>query len=175
MNKYLELMKQFSFPEDALQYFLDQEIAAEFESQEYYDIQNICLFPFSEIKTTEIGLSTWEYRVNHAIKDDPNIGSDGYYWIEMLDLIREVNDYECDGLLVWIPEIKQFGTCDCDHGVIYIFKDIGWTEILENLFTYVNTQWIYNGEIAKSLKKQYQIFDIYDYCNPWEIWTFNED
>ena len=168
-------MKQLSLPEDAIQYFLNQENTFEFESEEYDDIQHVDFFPFSNIQPDEISLSTWEYRVNHGIKNDPNINKDGSYYIQAVDLIGEVNDYESVGILVWIPEIKQFGTCDCDHGILYVFKDISWSFVIENLFTYVNTQWIYDGEIANSLKKQYQIYDIYDYCNPWEIWTFIEE
>jgi len=173
--KFQESMQELSLPEDAIQYFLNIENTFEFENEEYADIQHIALYPFSNIQTIEIGISTCEYRVNHGINDDPNIDKDGYYNLQVVDLIEDVNDYESVGILVWIPEIKQFGTWDCDHGVLYVFKDISWSLVIKNIFTYVNTQWIYYGEMANKLKDQYQIHGIYDFCNPWEIWTFVEE
>ncbi len=58
--KFQESMKQLSLPEDAIQYFLNQENTFVFDSEEFDDIQHIDFFPFSDIQPIESSLSTWE-------------------------------------------------------------------------------------------------------------------
>jgi hypothetical protein len=174
-DEFINEMKEKQVPEEVINYFIKNDRNIKFSIDEKLDVQQIELFKYDEIENIDITISTWEYRENYNIKEDPNIEEDGYYRISAINFVKEVNDYLSEGLLVWIPDIKQFGTCDTDHGVVYIFKDIKWDQIIENIFTYTNTQWNFYEPNIELLETKYKIFDIYRYYKPWELWEFIKD
>lgn len=176
----LNELLNYNFPQEAISYFENQKECLEidnkkktFISDEFKnEIDYAKFYTLEEIKIYNVLLSTWEYRVNYNETRDPNIEKDGSYKINSLDLIKDVDGYSPEGILVWFPDLNQFGTSDCDHGVIYIFKDKSWNEIISDLFTYINVQWDFYNEERKKITNT---DSIYDYCKPWELWDFIED
>lgn len=58
-----------------------------------------------------------------------------------IDLIKECNSYQPEGILVWLLELGMYGSWDCDHHTIRIFPHADWSEICNYMRRYVNDQW----------------------------------
>ena len=163
----IDRLKKYNLPSEAINYLTNPKTKKIFAWPQERNINHAELNGIKDIIITNVTISTWEYRSNehsHESAEDPNIEKDGYYSVTALDLIHSVNDYNESGVLIWIPELGQFGTADTEHGVIYIFKDVDWETILKDLHSYIDYQW---NPIEDS-----KIIDIYEFCNPWELWKF---
>lgn len=79
-------------------------------------------------------------------------------------MIKKMNDYGELGLLAWIPDLRSFGTCDPEHGTVYVFKDVNWATLLVSIMFFVNYQW---NPVRYTVVR-----DIYDVCKPWKLWDF---
>ncbi len=61
---------------------------------------------------------------------------------EGYDLIAACGDsFEPEGILIWFPKLRQYGTWDCDHHVITVYPGVTWAEIAAAPTWYVNGQW----------------------------------
>jgi len=166
LEKRLVDLHALSFPEEAIEYLSQAESDLSFSSKKYRDVKEITLCNLKELRFDEMIVYTENHRNEGGnAQSDPNIEKEGYYIIPVIDLVKEVNDYLNTGLLVWIPAIKRFGTCDPDHGHVYVIENTGWKELLDDLFTFANTQW-------RASRQPEQIKTIYDCCKPWEIWKY---
>jgi len=134
LNSILEINPDWNLPKELLVYLSNQDSQIEFHTNEPYQVDFIKLNNINELSEIEMYISTWEYRVNQGLTIDPNIEEDGMYYFKVVDLVKEVNDYSNYGIISWIPDLQQFGTFDCDHGVVYIFKDVTWNQIIDNIF-----------------------------------------
>ncbi len=77
------------------------------------------------------------------------------------DLVQEVNDYTAEGILVWFPELHQFGTCDIDHAEIITFPSATWRQIMQDPTWYFNAQWYCDEPWFRQENK-------FTYVNPWK-------
>ena len=93
----------------------------------------------SEIKLVKLYVDASEYIENYEELDRQLDGM--YFPIEVFDLLKEVPGYSARGVLIWLPGILEFGSFDTDHGVVYSFPDVPWSQILESPEKYVNCQW----------------------------------
>lgn len=104
------------------------------------EIEKVIFYSVDELINDFQIIDTHEYFLNHSeFKEDPEI----QYHIPAINLIKKdaEDNYESDGLLVWVPIIKCFGSFDIDHFIGHLFKDTGWNEIESNLGDFINTQW----------------------------------
>lgn len=64
-----------------------------------------------------------------------------------VDLIEEcTGDYDPEGLLVWFPGERSFGSWDSSHDEVFLFGvDVGWTEIAASPARYINAQWAFDN------------------------------
>ena len=102
----------------------------EVDSVEFFTPDNLPLSLFE--------IDTYEYHLNH---DEPGEDPEQRYVIEGVDLIQECNDHEPDGILVYFPLLKEFGTWDCDHRIISLYPGAKWDDIEKSLPSFVNAQW----------------------------------
>jgi hypothetical protein len=92
----------------------------------------------SDLKHTTFPVGTSEYHLNH---DEPGEDPDLYYDIEGINLIQNCHGYQPDGILIYFPLFQEFGSWDCDHGIITLYPKVAWTVIERRLADYVNAQW----------------------------------
>ena len=72
----------------------------------------------------------------------PESGSLPSFTTEGVSLIAECEDYDPDGLLLWIPKLNSYGTWDCDHEVVSAFpSDVSWSMISNDPLRYLNAFW----------------------------------
>jgi hypothetical protein len=128
-------------PESAIQFLkqhADQEVTL---SGHGLEVQCVKFFQPDELAEDFTILDTCDYHLNHGeFFEDPELS----YWITSVDLIKEDCDdyYEADGLLIWFPFLRCFGSSDTDHQLIYIFKDVRFEKIIHNFGAFINTQWL---------------------------------
>jgi hypothetical protein len=165
----IKFLREKLLPEETINFFCSKLSPYSFQLEQGDSIVNGCLCTLHQLHLSTVSLYTWEYNHNEhgrACGFDPNFKKNGEYSIPVIELIAELDEYRPKGIFVWFPDIKQFGTCDIDHGVIYIFKNKKWIDIINNLEDLLNYQWYPWGEDS--------ICDIYEICNPWELWKYIE-
>lgn len=73
---------------------------------------------------------------------EPATDADEYREYEGYDLISACSaDYEPEGILIWFPKLRQYGSWDCDHLLITVYPGVTWAEIAAAPTWYVNGQW----------------------------------
>lgn len=60
---------------------------------------------------------------------------------EGFSLLKSAGDYQPNGVLVWLTDLKQYGAWDCDHLDLITFLDVTWTDIMVDPTWYINGQW----------------------------------
>lgn len=159
----LDLEKR-GFPNEVFKYIDEYSGKLDVRFPPYCELTFLKLCSIDELRLGEAYIYSWEYNNNYEVKD-PNLKKSGYYEIEVIELVRYEENHGANGILIWIPALKQFGTCDTEHGVMHIFKDVDFNTIMKNKFKYLNAQWNYQTK---------DCIGIYEYCNPWEHWDFIE-
>lgn len=93
---------------------------------------------------------------------DPRRGK-GCYLVPAVSLVAACENHDPNGILVWIPKEKMFGTWDCDHHVMKVLtarhvrgdyaciEAATWNDIAADPVSYLNSQWGFNATISKLL------------------------
>lgn len=76
-----------------------------------------------------------------GVIDDPYAHLDGNYAVELIDLVRESDDYDPEGLLCWIPAIKSFGSVDEEHSTAISYTGAAWSDIVRDPIGHLDSQW----------------------------------
>lgn len=115
------------------------------------DISRVSFFSIDELALDYQILSTYEYFLNYG---EPGSDPKVTYHIPSISLVKEDLDgnYRSEGLLVWLPNCRMFGTADIDHEVLYVFPDSPWSKIRLNLAECINTQWSPNSSLSVLLR-----------------------
>jgi hypothetical protein len=83
------------------------------------------------------------------IEKDQSTGTPEYYDIPAISLTDECEGgYDPEFILLWLTEEKKYGTYDTDHGILWVFHDVTWLNIVKNPVPYLNAQWEVNSEVA---------------------------
>ncbi len=127
---------------DDLQNFLatneDRRFTFERNEESEMEVDSFEFYAPNEVKLSRFTIDTYEYHLNHnETGNDPELRYD----IQGVDLIRDCGGYEPEGILIYIPEFQEYGSWDCDHGLIAVYPNVGWSTIETRLVDYVNAQW----------------------------------
>lgn len=64
------------------------------------------------------------------------------YEVPGVSLTASAEEFDPDGLLVWLPNERQFGVWDGDHAYLMVFSHkVTWSDITANPAQYINSQW----------------------------------
>jgi hypothetical protein len=85
------------------------------------------------------------------LSGDPHAGEDGYYAIPAVSLTGECEAYDPEFILLWLPHERLFGTWDCDHSVLKVFRGARWADIVASPAAYINAQWDVNDKLGSQL------------------------
>ncbi|MCB9855577.1 MAG: hypothetical protein H6818_07790 [Phycisphaerales bacterium] len=101
------------------------------------EIRTLTFHAHDSIPKRKFDIDSYGLVCSGHLNEDPDERRefDGY------DLIESCNDYEPEGILVWFPEWRRYGSWDCDHHVITTYPDVTWTQIIAAPTWYVNGQW----------------------------------
>lgn len=101
------------------------------------EVRQIELFAPEELHVQKFIVDGNELYLNGPLTSDPNEQRE----YEGYSLVKNCNDYNSDGVLVWFPEFQSFGTADCGHGRILLYHGVAWSSICRNPTWYFNGQW----------------------------------
>jgi hypothetical protein len=93
-------------------------------------------------------LTMGEVWIGTDLPGDPHADDDGYYAIPAVSLTGECKSYDPEFILLWLPRERVFGTWDCDHWVLKIFRGATWSDIVASPATYLNAQWDGSDELG---------------------------
>jgi hypothetical protein len=65
----------------------------------------------------------------------------GLYKVRGVDLVGESDGYGPEGLFVWLPDWKCFGSHDEDHAKMVVFPAATWTQIVASPAKFLDAQW----------------------------------
>ncbi|MEZ5385053.1 MAG: hypothetical protein R3F13_06010 [Prosthecobacter sp.] len=97
------------------------------------EVRRAELLPLNELKP---GL----FRVESEDYDDEG-EAEAFEEFEGYSLLKTADGYDPDGVLVWFPDLKEYGAWDCDHLALITFPDVTWTEIIAAPTWFINGQW----------------------------------
>jgi hypothetical protein len=92
--------------------------------------------------------------------EDPHAGEVGTYRVPAVDLVGTCRNYSPLGQLVWLPDPAAFGTHDGDHGVLWAFPGVRWSDIAARPVQYLNARW----EPGQADARQLRLWELF----PWE-------
>jgi hypothetical protein len=72
---------------------------------------------------------------------DPHVEEEGCYVVPAINLVAECEGYDPDGILIWLPDQKVFGTWDSEFWNVLIFPNATWSEISASPVKYLNALW----------------------------------
>lgn len=134
-----------ALPPDLVQ-FLKAGAVIEYDPSDC-EIGAFKLRSLDEVEEIELALST---QGDECISDDPHKGR-GHYIVLAIDLLKECEGYDPEGMLVYIPELKQYGNFDCDHESLVVFPGMSWSDFVADPVKYINGAWGPDVEIAESV------------------------
>jgi len=102
----------------------------------------ISLLSVDELTISEMYVDSEE---SPLAKKDLHAGVEGYYPVPAVNLVADCDGYEPEGILIWLPDQKVFGTWDSDHWDILVFPNTTWSDIASNPTIYINAQWEPDG------------------------------
>ncbi|MBS0265485.1 MAG: hypothetical protein JSS02_26370 [Planctomycetes bacterium] len=132
-------MNTFNLPEDAAA-FLRAGRQFEYDASRA-EAGDVKLKRFKELSLEEVWIGT-------DMDGDPHFGEDGYYAVPAVSLTGECKAYAPDFILLWLPQEKLFGTWDCDHWVLKVFRGARWSDIVANPVAYLNAQWDFTDTLG---------------------------
>ena len=78
--------------------------------------------------------------------EDPHQGKMGCYIVPAVSLIVDAEDYDPEGLFLWIPDFGCYGTWDSSHDLVLGFpQELRWQAIAQDPLGYLNAQWEEEG------------------------------
>ncbi len=102
------------------------------------EVDSLEFYAPNDVKLCSFTLDTFDYHLNHNEPgDDPKLRYD----IEGVDLVRDCDHYEPEGILIYFPAFQEYGCWDCDHLIITMYPKVSWREIELRLAEYINAQW----------------------------------
>lgn len=132
-------MNAFNLPDDTAEFL---RAGCQFE----YDHRSI---EAGEVKLKRLDeLTMSEVWIGTNLKGDPHAKENGYYAIPAVSLTGECKSYNPEFILLWLPRERSFGTWDCDHWVLKVFRGVAWSDIVTNPAAYLNSQWDYSDKLG---------------------------
>jgi hypothetical protein len=93
-------------------------------------------------------LKMGEIWIGTDMEGDPHADENGYYAISSVSLTGECKSYNPEFILLWLPCEQLFGTWDCDHWALKVFRGATWSDIVANPAGYLNAQWDYTDKLG---------------------------
>jgi hypothetical protein len=129
-------MSKMNLPEDLVT-FLHANRQLEYDSDQC-EAGRITLLSLNQLSLGEVYVDSEE---SPLAKTDPHVGERGYYAVTAVNLIADCEEYDPEGILIWLPDLELFGTWDCDHWDVRVFPGATWTDIVNDPVKYINAQW----------------------------------
>ncbi|MBC7876629.1 MAG: hypothetical protein H7Y59_05600 [Anaerolineales bacterium] len=83
---------------------------------------------------------------------DPHAEEEGCYVIPAINLVAECEGYDPDGILIWLPDQKVFGTWDSEYWDVLIFPYATWRDISTSPVKYLNALWDQDAVLCEYLR-----------------------
>jgi hypothetical protein len=132
-------MSAFNLPDETIEFL---KAGRQFE----YDHRTI---EAGEVRLKRLGdLTDGEVWIDTGMPGDPHAKERGYYAIPAVSLTSECKSYNPEFILWWLPRERLFGTWDCDHWVLKVFRSAGWSDIVANPAAYLNAQWDFQDTLG---------------------------
>ena len=70
--------------------------------------------------------------------------------IRALDLLKSCETYDPQGMLVYIPSLRKYGSYDGDQEVLITYRGMSWSAFLTDPVRYINAAWDVDPDIAEA-------------------------
>lgn len=78
----------------------------------------------------------------------PDENTTAYYAIHGFDLLARCSGYNPAEMFVFLPDLDTYGSFDCDHESLIVFRELTITQFLADPVRYINAIWGPDPEIA---------------------------
>jgi hypothetical protein len=101
------------------------------------EVRQLKFFAPDELTCQKFTVDSFELHLNGPLVSHP-VEQREY---EGYSLIQDCNDYSPEGVIVWFPEFKAYGSADTEHQRIIIYPGVTWSDILREPTWFINGQW----------------------------------
>jgi hypothetical protein len=129
-------MKKADVPEDLLE-FLGSGSQLEYDPDEC-ECGQVTLFARKQLSPSVVFVDSDDAPFANQ---DPHAEEEGCYVIPAINLVAECEGYDPDGILIWLPDQKVFGTWDSEFRNVFIFPNATWNKISASPVKYLNALW----------------------------------
>jgi hypothetical protein len=129
-------MQPADFPEDFLE-FLRRGSQLEYDSDEC-EVGRVTLLPIKKLTPSVVYVDSFDAPFATS---DPHANEDGCYVIPAYSLLAECEGYDPEGILIWLPDQKMFGSWDSETWDVMMFPHTSWSEIAADPAKYLNAMW----------------------------------
>jgi hypothetical protein len=70
--------------------------------------------------------------------------------IRALDLVKSCDGYDPEGMFVYIPSLRKYGSYDSELQVLITYRGMAWSNFLADPARYINAAWDFDPEIAEA-------------------------
>jgi hypothetical protein len=88
----------------------------------------------------KIGPFVYCYHITVKIPGSKN-GLGGYFYCKAISLTTASDTYDPAGILIWVPDLKTFGSYDSDHCSLHLFPGKDINDILKNAEYFITQGW----------------------------------
>jgi hypothetical protein len=129
-------MQKAGLPEDLLE-FLENESQLDYDPDDC-ECGQVTLFAHNKLSPSVVFVDSDDAPFANL---DPHAEEEGCYVVPAINLVAECEGYDPDGILIWLPDQRVFGTWDSEFWNVLIFPNATWNEISASPVKYLNALW----------------------------------
>ena len=94
-----------------------------------------------ELSVLTLGV-VWVDSDESSLADESSDATEeGYYEIPAVSLTGACATHDPEFILLWLPNEGMYGTWDCDHWDLQVFRGKSWNDIVADPIAYIGAQW----------------------------------
>ena len=137
-HKFFEYNAKYLIPRDLYAYLARGPLVMDTSADEFCQLKEVEFYSIDELRVRKFEVASYEYYLNYGEPgEDPQLK----YEITGVDLLKKTAGYFPEGILIWFPQLNEFGAYDADHRAITMLPGVTWKDIESNPSPYVNCQW----------------------------------
>lgn len=149
-HKFIEYNAKYLIPRDLYAFLAKGELVMDTSAEEFCALKEVEFYSLDELRVRKFTVATYEYHSNY---DEPGEDPHLKYEVAGVDLLKKTGGYFPEGVLIWFPQLNEFGCYDCDHGIMTMLPGVTWKDIEANPSPYVSCQWFPDDlKVGKLLK-----------------------
>jgi hypothetical protein len=103
-------------------------------------VREVTLYALDELAEGVFTVNTFDFALQERWDGWDTMDHKNYEF-RGVGLVKACRNYSPKGIMVWFPELGQYGQWDCDHHKIMVFPEMEWADIMKNPAAFFDAMW----------------------------------